>query len=256
MLHANGDAVATTLGLLGTERNRPYAYLGTSGWVAVAEWTARRGSGVVELPGLSDDHWVSAAPIPAAGAVLDWARRELLGGVGHASFDALASAQCAAAGGVLFIPHLDGTRAMPDATGLLLGLRRTTASSTIAAAVVEGLAHAVRQLLSMVASGTDELIVCGGAARSAALRQAIADVVGCTVVELADEHAALIGATVVAHLALGAEPPALGEAMSVTTPDDVRQAVQARSASLFDEVLPTLAPTLSRIVGLRAGPIR
>ena len=89
-----------------------------------------------------------------------------------------------------------------------------------------------------------------------ALRQAIADVVGCTVVELADEHAALIGATVVAHLALGAEPPALGDAMSVTTPDDVRQAVQARSASLFDEVLPTLAPTLSRIVGLRAGPIR
>ena len=73
VVHANGDAVATTLGLLGTERNRPYAYLGTSGWVAVAASTAQRGGGVVELPGLADDHWVSAAPMPAAGAVLDWA---------------------------------------------------------------------------------------------------------------------------------------------------------------------------------------
>ena len=255
VVHANGDAVATTLGLLGTERNRPYAYLGTSGWVAVAASTAQRGSGVVELPGLADDHWVSAAPMPAAGAVLDWARRELLGDVDHARFDALARAQCAAAEGVLFIPHLDGTRALPEATGVLLGVRRTTTSSTVAAAVVEGIAHAVRQLLTTIVPHTDELIVCGGAARSVALRQAIADVIGCTVVEVADEHAALVGATVVAHLALGTAPPPPAGAVSMTTPDDLRQATQARSASLFDELLPTLAPILARIVGLRASAV-
>ncbi len=255
VVHANGDAVATTLGLLGTERNRPYAYLGTSGWVAVAASTAQRGGGVVALPGLADDHWVSAAPMPAAGAVLDWARRELLGDVDHARFDALARAQCAAAEGVLFIPHLDGTRALPEATGVLLGVRRTTTSSTVAAAVVEGIAHAVRQLLTTIVPHTDELIVCGGAARSVALRQAIADVIGCTVVEVADEHAALVGATVVAHLALGTAPPPPAGAVSMTTPDDLRQATQARSASLFDELLPTLTPILARIVGLRASAV-
>ncbi|HRE00008.1 MAG TPA: hypothetical protein PLV68_01845, partial [Ilumatobacteraceae bacterium] len=36
VVHDDGDAVATTVGLLGTALGRAYASLGTSAWVAVA----------------------------------------------------------------------------------------------------------------------------------------------------------------------------------------------------------------------------
>lgn len=243
VVHANGDAVATTVGLVGSELDRPYVYLGSSGWAAMATDSPRPAPGVVVLPGLGPDHWVSAAPMPAAGLVLDWARDVLLGGVDGARFDELAGATCAAASDVLFVPHLDGTREAPDAAGALVGLRRSTTPSVIAAAVVEGLGHAVRQLLRAVAPRASHVALCGGAARSAALRRAIADVTGCPVDEVGDEHAALAGAGVAAHLALGVSPPRTHPRRTIEQPDPGRHEAHSRTASRYDRLCPTLAQT-------------
>lgn len=241
VIHANGDAVATTVGLVGSELDRPYVYLGSSGWAAMATDSPRPAPGVVVLPGLGPDHWVSAAPMPAAGLVLDWARDVLLGGIDGVQFDGLAGPTCAAAAGVLFVPHLDGTREAPDAAGALVGIRRSTTPSVIAAAVVEGLGHAVRQLLRAVAPRASHVALCGGAARSAALRRAIADVTGCAVDEVGDEHAATTGAAWAAHLALGVSPPGTQSRRTIEQPDPGRHDTHSRTAFRYDQLCPTLA---------------
>lgn len=247
VVHANGDAAATTIGVCGMQLDRPYAYLGASGWVAVSTSEPRRAPGVIVLPGLVDDSWMAAAQMSVAGAALDWAREHLLGGASIAELEALASSTCAAVEGVLFVPYLDGARSAPDASGVLVGVRRSTTTATIAAAVVEGLAHAVRDLLVQVAPETGELVVCGGASRSRALRRAIADVTGCIVIPVAAEHAAVLGATTAAHVALGVDVPAVEPVSEMTAPDADRRAIHERIASTFDAVVPTMTPLLTSL---------
>lgn len=258
VVHTNGDAAATTIGVCGVALDRPYAYLGTSGWVAVSTSAPRRAPGVIVLPGLGPDAWMAAAQMSVAGAALDWAREHLLGGATIAELEALASSTCAAADGVLFVPYLDGARGVPDATGMLIGARRATTTATVAAAVVEGLAHAVRDLLAQVAPGTGELVVCGGASRSVALRHAIADVTGCVVTPVAAEHAAALGAATAAHVALGADALTIEPAGEPTAPDAARRAIHDRIASTFDALVPTMSPLLTSLaesIRVRGAPI-
>ncbi len=245
---APGDAVATTLGIVGTEPDRAYAYLGTSGWVAASTDSRPDTAGFV-LPGLDADHWVVAAPLIAAGATVDWAREVLLGGIDHDELDALARGVCAAMAGVLALPHLDGQRlpnADPTARAALVGMGRSTDRSIIAAAILEGVAHALRQLAELVAPEGDELLVCGGGSRSDVWCQAIADVTGRTVHRTDDENAALLGAAIAA----GATPPTRTTTGSFS-PYPQRSLAHAEAAALFDALGPELQLTNEGLAALR-----
>lgn len=253
VVHASGDAVATTIGIVGDRLGQPHAYLGTSGWVAVASAQRSPATGAIVLPGLGAEHWITVAPMPTAGAAIDWARSELLGGVDHDAFEQLAGSACALAEGVIFVPHLDGARspcAAPTATGALVGVRRGTTRRVIAAAVLEGVAHAVRALVDVVAAAAPELVVCGGAARAKALRRTLADVTGSAVRWTDDDHAALVGATVAAHVAIAAEPFEVGVGAEVIEPDRRRNALHRRSTSTFDAALPTMLPLMTSLAGV------
>lgn len=253
VVHGPGDAMATTVGLIGADCDRPYAYLGTSGWVAVGTPRPRPAPGVVVLPGIDPSHWVSALPMPTAGAALDWARDALLGGVTPSELDALATDACAATEGVMFLPHLDGARLprpAPAATGVLVGMRRSTTREVIAAAVIEGLAHAVRQLVELAAPDAPALAVCGGVARSAVVRQVLADVTGREVQLLADEHAALLGAAHGASGLVGHSPRPL-ETRAVAAPRPERHRGHAEIADAFDDLLPSMASFLTGLVEIR-----
>lgn len=194
VFHASGDAVSTSVGVLGDHTDEPYAYLGTSGWVGTLRRVAEPRPGVIVLP--AGEVWLSVAPILAAGSVVEWAREIL--NLDTAAFDRSAADVCAATEGVVFVPHLDGMRLPvpdPHASGTFVGLRRSTTRATMAAAVYEGIAHTLSELASIVLGGaTGDLRVCGGGSRSDVWCQTIADVVGHTVVRVADEHASLRGA--------------------------------------------------------------
>ncbi len=255
VVHACGDAVATTIGLVGDEPGRPYAYLGTSGWVAVATTGPVQAPGVIALPGLHDRHWLAVAPVLTAGAAADWARAVLFDGLGPDAFDHLAGAACAAAEGVVFLPHLDGVRSPspdPDATGVLLGVRRSTSRATVAAAVYEGVAHALRAIAERVAPDAEALAVCGGGARSAVWCQVLADVCGVPVRTVDDEHAALRGAATCARLALGRSAlPAVGSRATLV-PDPARHAAHRAVSGSYDALVPVLGPTFAALARARA----
>lgn len=253
---ASGDVVATTLGVVGEDTASPYAYVGTSGWVAVATPEARPSPGVIVLPGLGPQHWVSTAPVLCGGASLDWVRTHLLGGLDHQRFDRLAQGACAAEVGVLWWPHLDGSRAPspdPHATGVLIGARRSTGPEVIAAAAVEGLAQSLRAIAEVVAPGEEDLAVCGGASRSDVTAQVLADVTGRRVHRVVDEHASVRGAAACAHRALGASALAPAERLATFTPRAARHRAHRAAAEVFDGLADALRPTFSSLARLNQG---
>jgi xylulokinase len=252
---ATGDAVATTLGVVGTAVDMPYAYVGTSGWVAVATDIARPGPGVIVLPGLDVDHWISTAPLVTGGAAIDWVRATLLGDMDHERFDRLAASTCAGEDGVILWPHLDGLRSPhPDAlaTGVMVGVRRSTTSATIAAAALEGVAHALRAIAEAVTPHTGDLALCGGASRSDVMTQVLADVTGRTVHRVVDEHAAVRGAAICAHAALGAAPLPAADRLATFTPRAAQRRAHERLAPVFDALAGALGTTFASLADVRS----
>lgn len=253
---ACGDVVATTLGVVGETTEAAYAYIGTSGWVAVATPEARSAPGVIVLPGLDSRHWVSTAPVLCGGASLDWVRTHLLGGLDHERFDRLAQTACAAESGVLWWPHLDGSRAPapdPHSTGVLIGVRRSTGPEIVAAAAVEGLAQALRAIAEVVAPGDGDLAVCGGASRSDVTAQVLADVTGRRVHRVVDEHASVRGAAACAHRALGSTAIPTADRLATFTPRAERHRAHRAVAGVFDGLATALDATFSSLARLNQG---
>lgn len=260
VVHACGDAVATSIGVLGDEIDSPYAYLGTSGWVGVFRPRAEPRPGVIVLPGPSADRWLSVMPIATAGGAADWARETLLGDVDISTFDRLAAGAFAAGEGVGFLSQLDGTRfPLPDpfACGVLIGARRSTGRAVVAAAVYEGVAQVLAAIADVVVpqpAGTDRagLAVCGGGARSDVWCQVIADVAGRTVRRVSDDHASLRGAASCALVALGGAPVGAATTLAVFGPRADRRRAHVAMGGVLTGLAGSLAPQFAELARIRA----
>lgn len=118
------------------------------------------------------------------------------------------------ADGLTFIPYLDGERTpfLPDAHGAILGLTRTSMRpENLARAAVLGLACAISSAIADLARArvpTRSIVMIGGGARSSALRQAVADLTGRTVLWPERSEYAALGAARQAAWALTGELPA------------------------------------------------
>ncbi len=260
VVHASGDAVATSIGVLGDSTEMPYAYLGTSGWVGVFATAPDPRDGVIVLPGPSTDRWLSVMPVATAGGAADWARDALFGGIDITSFDRLAGEGFAAAEGVGFLSQLDGTRfpvADPHAAGVLIGARRSTGRDAVAAAVYEGVAHVLAAIADVVVRPTTgapaDLAVCGGGARSDVWCQVIADVTGRTVRRVNDDHASLRGAASCAGVALGGIPVGAATTLATFEPRRERRVSHEAMGRVLDGLSRSLGPEFAALAHIRAG---
>jgi len=97
------------------------------------------------------------------------------------AFEAAALGALPGAAGIVLVPYLDGERTpnLPDATGLLLGLRSDAQPADIARAAFEGVVCGLLEALDALAtSGVDtrgQLRLVGGGAKSGAYRRIVAD---------------------------------------------------------------------------------
>ncbi|HWK46969.1 MAG TPA: FGGY family carbohydrate kinase [Stellaceae bacterium] len=123
-------------------------------------------------------------------------------GIDVEAFDRLALAADAGAHGLVLVPYLDGERTpnRPDASGTLVGLRTGSTRADLARATVESVLCGLLEggdLLAAAAVPMDgRLILTGGASRSLAYRQVLADLTGrpvwcCPMVETAAGGAAV-----------------------------------------------------------------
>lgn len=118
------------------------------------------------LPG----RYLHVAPTLTGGTTLRWAASLLGLGSVEELLD-LAEASEPGAGGVIFLPYLQGERAPlwdPEARGVFYGLQLSTGRAQMARAVVEGIALAVRTVLTQMESHLDDtidpILVTGGGA--------------------------------------------------------------------------------------------
>ncbi len=221
--------------------------LGTSGTVsAVSDTAPADPSGIVA--GFAD---ASGRQLPLvctlnAARVLSATARLL--GVDLEELSRLALAAAPGAGGLVLVPYLEGERTpdRPEATGALHGMTLATmAPGHLARAAVEGLLCSMADGIDALAGqGTQvsRVLLIGGAARSEAVRQVAAQVLGREVVVPAPgEHVADGAARQAAWVLSGADEPPVwggsGSAGATVVPADASgdgEAVRARYARVRD----------------------
>jgi xylulokinase len=147
------------------------------------------------------------------------------------------------AGGVTFLPYLQGERTPHrDAAlrGALVGLSLAHTRAHLTRAVLEGVAFALRdsvEILRGLGLSPGELLLTGGGARSAFVRRLQADVYGLPVRTASREEGPAYGAALLAAVGAGAFPDlaAAARATLVRTPVElpdpqVREAYEAAYA--------------------------
>ena len=178
----SGDNASTLLGL-GSRPGEAVISVGTS--LTVSMTTDRLVSdetgNVSAMADASGSYLPIVATLNGARTLTSVAR---LLGVAIDELDMLANKAPPDAAGLAFLPYLDGERTplLPDASGALLGLTRTSMRpENLARAAVLGLSCAIASAVDNLKSAglaPTRLTMVGGGAKSLALRQAVADMTG------------------------------------------------------------------------------
>ncbi|MGA0358317.1 MAG: xylulokinase [Ilumatobacteraceae bacterium] len=212
-----GDNMAAALGMALAPGDVAMS-IGTSGTVyACTDLPARDESGAVAGFADATGRFLPLVCTLNGAKVLDAARRLL--GVDHETFDEMALS--VGSGGLTLLPYLDGERTpdRPNATGMLAGLRSDVSREQFAAAVVDGVVCGMIDALGALVAQvpvTGRLLLTGGAARSRAVREVVAAMVGSAhglevVHHEADEAVATGAAVQAAAVLTGEEPLAVAE---------------------------------------------
>ncbi len=211
-----GDNMAGAMGV-GLRAGDVVVSFGTSGTVYTvsAEPTADPSGAVAGFADATGEFLPLVCTLNAT-KVSEAVRRLL--GVDHATFDELALAAPAGAGGLTLLPYLDGERTpnRPDAAGVLAGLRSGVERTDLARAAVEGVVCGLLDgldALSCCAPTGGRMLVVGGGARSSAYRQVLADLAGREVVVPDAVEQVAAGACVqAAAVVTGAAPADIADA--------------------------------------------
>jgi len=175
--------------------------------------------------------WYAMAALQNGGSAWEWVAGVL--GMGMADLFAAAAATPAGAGGVSFRPYLTGERggiARPTDRGGWSGLHPGTTRADLARAAVEGVAFAIGAAFRLldVPGGDEAVVLTGGGARPAVVRQLLADVLRRPVRHLPLRSASAIGAAVLAGRGVGADVVPAGPPGQVVDP---RQDAGLRAAA-------------------------
>lgn len=202
-----GDGGATAWGTSSEVHDQPHAYLGTTGWIA-----ATMSLGLASAP--SDAYTLAApvgndviviSPFLAAGLAIDW----FAGIAGRRVPDLYGAAEThdAEPPSALFLPFLIGERGPFSDRAVraaFFGLDRHHAPEALAYAVLEGLAHAIRDNLDALPIRPRTIALAGGVVATLTVARLIADVADATVFVPSESR------TVTAYGAFRLLAPALG----------------------------------------------
>ncbi|MHB8398860.1 MAG: xylulokinase [Candidatus Limnocylindrales bacterium] len=200
LVAAGSDGVCSELGAGVVDLRQVYAYLGTASAIAgpVAIDAPRPDESLILMPGSGPDRLRLLGLGKAGGSAADWWRR-VIGVRGFARFERLVESSDPGAGGVNFLPTLAGATApVPDsrARGAFVGLALASSREDLARAVLEGVAVELRWLCAAMHlhPAPAEIRLTGGAARSNAWSQILADVFQVPIARVNDPDPGLRGA--------------------------------------------------------------
>jgi xylulokinase len=177
--------------------------------------------------------YFALAAVQAAGLAFEWAWRAL--GCDWAEAYRLLGEAPSGARGVVFVPHLAGSRSpdmAPRASGGFVGARLASSRAELVRAVFEGVAFSIRaaaECLPELGPRTEVRLV-GGGSLEPAWRQLLADALGRPLVVASAEHASARGAALLAARVAGVE---VGDGGASGEPAAVVE-VSAEAGSLAD----------------------
>jgi len=208
-----GDNAAGAIALGAIKPGDAFVSLGTSGvlWATTAGFAPNTTAAVHAFCHCVPNTWHQMGVILSAASCLSW----LSGVVGVAEGELLKELGDTAERPtpVVFLPYLSGERTPhndADIRGAFAGLSHDTSRGTLAQAVMEGVAFAMRDCLeALQAAGTrlNSLDAIGGGARSRLWLSIIANVLGLPVNRLADsEVSGAMGGALLGRMAATGEP--------------------------------------------------
>ena len=212
-----GDVLACAVGVGAVRDGAAHASLGTSSWVAAHadDRSVDPFAATGTLCAAEHRKYIVIATQETAGASLDWARREMLGGgEGEVSFDEvnrLAAASASGSGGVHFLPWMMGERVPVDDAhirGGFVNLALDTERAHLVRAIYEGVAYNTRWAKNVVEKLIKQdirsLRIAGGGAQSDVWCQVMADVLEAKVERVVEpQFSGVRGAALIALRALG-----------------------------------------------------
>jgi xylulokinase len=194
-------------------------------------------------PYLADGLWSCGGPTGmTGGAVAHWCR--LLGLTDPATASQRLSSQLEAlppgCDGLSMSPLLNGSRFpdwRPDESGVLWGLTEHHSAAHLVRAAQEAACFVVREGAEVLTTGQQphQVTLGGGAARSTALAQLRADVLGCPVLVSSEPDVSLHGAALLALIASGLQP-GLAAAQATSAPDLREYVPNKERASLYADL--------------------
>jgi xylulokinase len=206
------------------------------------------------------DTWYVMGVMLTAGAAFAWYRRELareLNGGAEQLLNDEAEAVPAGSDGLLFLPYLQGERTPhrdAAARGAFVGLSLAHHRAHMSRAVLEGICYGLRdslEILNEIGINPKRLLLTGGGAKSAFVRQLQADVYGVPVARALNEEGPAFGAALLAAVGAGAFS-SVAQACKKTLeraaperPNRARHRIYDAGFSRYKALYPALKPVLS-----------
>ncbi len=211
----SGDTASTALAFGAYTHGKCFLSLGTSAVMTAAVETDSFDDRLTSRAHVFRNVWITNGAMSCGGACLAWARQALCpdlaeGGDAFAAMESLAATVAPGAGGLLFLPYLNGERSPvfdAEAKGVFFGIGLKTSRPELIRAVMEGVGYGLRQLMEIIESGTgtrlDEFSVAGGGGKSRLWLQIMADILGRALHVSDIRDAGAVGAAMLGGIASG-----------------------------------------------------
>lgn len=194
--------------------------------------------------------WLLQGGTVGGGAAVKWYSGVLGGAYGGslAELDRAADESEAGAGGVIFLPYLNGERSPlwnENAKGVFYGMSYRTTKGELARAVMEGVAYSLRHNLECAAQcgvSPSRLYSVGGAAKSEFWTRLKCDVTGIPITVPDAANATALGAAMTAGIGIHAYKDAAAAVKAAVrftaeyTPDESKREVYDRGYKLYREI--------------------
>lgn len=202
------------------------------------------------IPHLNGRDWVIAAAMSCGGVTLDWFVREFYPGE-ERPFEKLVSDAASVpegAGGLVFLPYLNGERAPmrdPQARGVIYGIAAHHTRAHFARAILESLAFAVRDVCEVFkdAGGKiEQARIAGPSGRNRLLNQIKADVLDVEVLVPENTDSSLLGAAMLAswgsgiHGTIEQAVESMSDVQSVLTPEKEKIEIYEQSFRMYRKI--------------------
>jgi len=205
-----GDVVASAVGVGAVDASTLVCVAGSTDCFAMpmsAPTEDRRWLNTAYVP---RGAWIAIGTMTSTGVSVEWFTRELLAGGGAERMTELAADSAPGAGGVIYLPYLQGERSPiwdASARGMFFGLSTETALGDLARSVFEGTAFGLRQVLEsleeMIGRQVGEIRLVGGATRNAFWNQVKSDVLQKPLAILEFQETSSLGAALLAGVGAG-----------------------------------------------------